>query len=145
MSEDWEKFFEENEGPKNIESVIDQVDSFCKSFKADQKVVLVTSGGTTIPFEKNTVRFIDNFSAGTRGSASAEHFLKKGYAVIFLYRSKTLKPFERHFQNVNIFEMMTKSEDGKYQVSEDYSARFAAQMEAYQQSKERLLTVNTNN
>jgi hypothetical protein len=93
MSEDWEKFFEENEGPKNIESVIDQVDS----------------------------------------------------AVIFLYRSKTLKPFERHFQNVNIFEMMTKSEDGKYEVSEDYSARFAAQMEAYQQSKERLLTVNTNN
>ena len=56
------------------------------------------SGGTTIPFEKNTVRFIDNFSAGTRGSASAEHFLRLDYAVIFLYRSKTLKPFERHFQ-----------------------------------------------
>ena len=82
-------------------------------------------------------RFIDNFSAGTRGSASAEHFLKNGYAVIFLFRTKTLKPFERHFQNVNIFEMMGKSEDGKFQVSDKYSERFGAQMEAYQESKER--------
>lgn len=30
------------------------------------------SGGTTVPLEQNTVRFIDNFSAGTRGSSSAE-------------------------------------------------------------------------
>lgn len=32
-------------------------------------------GGTTVPLEKNTVRFIDNFSSGARGAASAEHFL----------------------------------------------------------------------
>lgn len=44
------------------------------------------SGGTTIPMEHNTVRFVDNFSAGTRGSASTEYFLEAGYAVIFLYR-----------------------------------------------------------
>ena len=99
MSEDWQKFFTENESPNNIESVKKEVDSFCNLFnKTDQKIVLVTSGGTTIPFERNTVRFIDNFSAGTRGSASAEHFLRVDYAVIFLYRAKTLKPFERHFQ-----------------------------------------------
>lgn len=30
------------------------------------------SGGTTVPLERETVRFVDNFSAGTRGSASAE-------------------------------------------------------------------------
>lgn len=47
--------------------------------------------------EHNTVRFIDNFSAGTRGSASAEAFLDHGYAVIFLYRLKSLEPFVRHF------------------------------------------------
>ncbi len=44
------------------------------------------SGGTTVPMEHNTVRFVDNFSAGTRGSASAEYFLASGYPVIFLYR-----------------------------------------------------------
>lgn len=38
----------------------------------DRRIVLVTSGGTTVPLERNTVRFVDNFSAGTRGSASTE-------------------------------------------------------------------------
>ncbi|RHY30877.1 hypothetical protein DYB32_003949 [Aphanomyces invadans] len=36
-------------------------------------VVIVTSGGTTIPLERNTVRFIDNFSTGSRGASSAEY------------------------------------------------------------------------
>lgn len=39
----------------------------------NRKVVIVTSGGTTVPLEKNTVRFIDNFSTGTRGATSAEY------------------------------------------------------------------------
>jgi len=39
-----------------------------------------------IPLEHNTVRFVDNFSAGTRGSVSAEYFLEQGYAVIFMHR-----------------------------------------------------------
>ncbi|XP_054280309.1 phosphopantothenate--cysteine ligase isoform X2 [Macrosteles quadrilineatus] len=55
------------------------------------------SGGTTIPLEHNTVRFVDNFSAGTRGSASAEYFIDSGYNVIFLYRLKSLEPYVRHF------------------------------------------------
>ena len=48
--------------------------------------IYLQSGGTTVPLERNTVRFIDNFSAGTRGSASAEYFLEAGYQVIFLHR-----------------------------------------------------------
>ena len=55
MAESWQDFFVENESPKNIDSVVADVDNFCSKFK-DQKIVLVTSGGTTIPFEKNTVR-----------------------------------------------------------------------------------------
>jgi hypothetical protein len=35
-------------------------------------LVLVTSGGTVVPLERQTVRFLDNFSAGTRGAISAE-------------------------------------------------------------------------
>eukprot|EP00899_Mesostigma_viride_P022313 jgi/Mesvir1/3266/Mv16401-RA.1 len=58
-------------------------------------IVCVTSGGTTVPLEKNTVRFIDNFSAGTRGAASTEYFLSKGYAVIFLHRKHSIQPFAR--------------------------------------------------
>lgn len=43
-------------------------------------VVVVTSGGTTVPLERNCVRFIDNFSKGTRGALSAEQFLQVGWA-----------------------------------------------------------------
>lgn len=60
-----------------------------------RRIVLITSGGTTVPLEKTNVRFIDNFSAGTRGSASAEYFLEQDYAVIFLHRQFSLQPFAR--------------------------------------------------
>lgn len=42
---------------------------------APRPLVVVTSGGTTVPLERNCVRFIDNFSRGTRGALSAEQFL----------------------------------------------------------------------
>ena len=46
------------------------------------------------------VRFLDNFSAGTRGAASAEQFLRTGkYAVIFLHRQHSLQPFSRHYSH----------------------------------------------
>ncbi|KAJ5918325.1 Phosphopantothenate--cysteine ligase CAB2 [Penicillium verhagenii] len=66
---------------------------------ANRRVVLVTSGGTTVPLETQTVRFIDNFSAGTRGATSAEYFLQEGYAVIFLHRQYSLLPYSRHYSH----------------------------------------------
>jgi len=59
----------------------------------------VTSGGTTVPLELNVVRFLDNFSAGTRGATSAEYFLKAGYAVIYMHRQFSLQPFSRHYSH----------------------------------------------
>lgn len=38
----------------------------------DLRIVVVTSGGTIVPLERNTVRYIDNFSTGTRGAMSVE-------------------------------------------------------------------------
>ena len=61
-------------------------------------VAVVSSGGTSVPLEGNTVRFIDNFSTGSRGAASVEAFLALEYAVIFLYRPGTIFPYKRHFQ-----------------------------------------------
>ncbi|KAK6161306.1 hypothetical protein DH2020_004687 [Rehmannia glutinosa] len=55
------------------------------------RVVCVTSGGTTVPLEQRCVRYIDNFSSGHRGAASTEYFLKAGYAVIFLHRRWVLE------------------------------------------------------
>jgi len=50
-----------------------------KTFHAgstSRPLVCVTSGGTTVPLEKRCVRFIDNFSGGTRGALSTEAFLE---------------------------------------------------------------------
>ena len=48
----------------------------CKHRDSHRPIAVITSGGTTVPLEKNCVRFIDNFSKGTRGALSAEEFLK---------------------------------------------------------------------
>ena len=47
----------------------------------------------------NMVRYIDNFSTGTRGAISVEYFLKHNYSVIFLQRTGSVSPFIRHFLN----------------------------------------------
>jgi phosphopantothenate-cysteine ligase len=39
---------------------------------AGRRVAIVTSGGTIVPLERRMVRFVDNFSTGTRGAACAE-------------------------------------------------------------------------
>ena len=61
--------------------------------RLQRPVVVITSGGTTVPLERNCVRFIDNFSKGTRGALSAEQFLAAGYAVVFLSRHGSAQPF----------------------------------------------------
>ncbi|PVD35953.1 hypothetical protein C0Q70_02922 [Pomacea canaliculata] len=99
-STDYDDFFNKTAPPEKFEEKICIINSFVQYYKAsDQKLVLVTSGGTTVPLESRTVRFIDNFSIGTRGSASAEYFLDHGYAVIFLHRQRSLLPFHRHLQH----------------------------------------------
>ncbi|XP_060614673.2 phosphopantothenate--cysteine ligase isoform X1 [Anolis sagrei] len=60
-----------------------------------ERVVLVTSGGTQVPLEARPVRFLENFSSGRRGAASAERFLAAGYGVCFLYRARSAFPFAR--------------------------------------------------
>lgn len=67
-------FLEQNLIPPNdLPSIRTKAKHFCDEQQINGRpVVLVTSGGTTVPLESNTVRFVDNFSAGTRGSSSAE-------------------------------------------------------------------------
>lgn len=69
-----------------------------------QKIVCITSGGTSIPLEKNTVRMIENFSTGQRGALSAEYFLKSGFFVIYLYRTNSKYPFLWRHNIKDIFE-----------------------------------------
>lgn len=45
---------------------------------------ILQAGGTTVPLEVNTVRFIDNLSTGSRGAASAELVDFFMFIILFL-------------------------------------------------------------
>ncbi|XP_056635851.1 uncharacterized protein LOC130444628 [Diorhabda sublineata] len=106
-----EEFYSTNSPPNDYEEKQKLLREFCElHIKNKQYIVLITSGGTTVPLEHNTVRFVDNFSGGVRGAASAEYFLKSGYAVIFLHRLKSLEPFTRHFSGQKFLEMLDLDE-----------------------------------
>ncbi|KAJ4409568.1 Phosphopantothenate--cysteine ligase cab2 [Didymella pomorum] len=101
-----------------------------------RRVVLVTSGGTTVPLEQQTVRFIDNFSAGTRGATSAEYFLQNGYAVIFLHRQFSLLPYSRHYShNTRSFLDYMKEEDGRVTVDEQHQEQMLRVLRQYNEAK----------
>ena len=64
------EFLKRNELKLN-ENVMEKIKEFINE-KTGQEIVLVTSGGTAVPLEKHTVRFLDNFSTGNRGALSSE-------------------------------------------------------------------------
>ena len=70
-----EAFFAAN--PCDIHDLPARVAEFVAAQQAAGRLVAcVTSGGTTVPLERNCVRFIDNFSRGTRGALSVEQFVE---------------------------------------------------------------------
>jgi len=94
-----EAFFCSSAPPDSYERDLARVRAFVSRVAAapGARAALVTSGGTTVPLERNTVRFLDNFSGGLRGAASAEQLLRRGYSVLLLRRTGSVAPFARHF------------------------------------------------
>lgn len=98
-----EAFFHEAPAAPRLHEARGETTAFCRlhGYRAggdtsgSRPIALVTSGGTTAPLERSAVRFIDNFSSGSRGATSAEYLIKQGYAVVFLHREGSLQPFER--------------------------------------------------
>jgi phosphopantothenate-cysteine ligase len=98
-----EEFFASSPPLPTLDAVERELQSFLEAHLGEsglpkRKVVCISSGGTTVPLEKACVRFIDNFSKGTRGAHSAEEFLDAGYAVIFLARGGSAQPFVAELQ-----------------------------------------------
>lgn len=131
-------YFKTNPEPRNLDSHMKLARSFIEQHvREKRRVALVTSGGTTVPLENQTVRFIDNFSAGTRGATSAEYFLESGYAVIFLHRQYSLLPYSRHYSHsTNCFlDFMTQGSDDVVLVSNEYQHQMASVLRKYQKAK----------
>jgi len=92
-------FFASNDPPNDLDEVKRLAESAVALWADDAStfVALVTSGGTTVPLERNTVRFIDNFSTGARGAALVEELLARNVAVLYLHREGSTAPFCRRF------------------------------------------------
>ncbi|KER34322.1 hypothetical protein T265_00164 [Opisthorchis viverrini] len=76
-----------------------------------RNIAFVTSGGTIAPLERRIVRFIDNFSTGSRGASSTEYFLRHGYAVVFFHRRGSLLPYLRTLKNCLSLDTMERIEN----------------------------------
>lgn len=145
MSATWEDFYAKHPPPQDLAHSETLLKAFVeRQLNKNNKVVLVTSGGTTVPLEHNTVRFVDNFSAGTRGSLSAEYFLERGYSVIFMYRTNSLEPFSRHLKGQKLLDVLqTNEQDGKCTITvlPEYTENLMKVLRKYKEalSQDRLL------
>ncbi|KAK9478588.1 DNA/pantothenate metabolism flavoprotein [Lipomyces japonicus] len=132
---DEHNYFDHNAPPEYLDGMTKQVQKFL-DFHKHNRVVLVTSGGTTVPLENQTVRFIDNFSAGTRGATSAEYFLEQGYAVLFLHRQFSLLPYSRHYSHsTHCFLDYMDERDGSVVVDPKYQEEMLSVLRKYQAAR----------
>ncbi|KAF2839164.1 DFP-domain-containing protein [Patellaria atrata CBS 101060] len=123
--------------PKELPTHLTLARTFIASHTG-RRIVLVTSGGTTVPLENQTVRYIDNFSAGTRGACSAEHFLANGYAVIFLHRQFSLLPFSRHYSHDkrSFLDFMDLDREGEeVRVGQEHQGKMVEVLREYKRVK----------
>lgn len=137
-SPDEDRYFSSFKAPDYLPELEQQVSEFVRHHKSctNKRVVLVTLGGTTVPLENNTVRFIDNFSAGTRGATSAEYFLENDYAVIFLHREFSLLPYSRHYSHTtNCFLDYLTESDGKVGISSDFADEMLVVLRKYSRAQ----------
>ncbi|ORZ00356.1 DNA/pantothenate metabolism flavo protein [Syncephalastrum racemosum] len=133
-------YFEMNKPPANLPDFEEKLNAFV-DYHNDKgtRMVLITSGGTTVPLENQTVRFIDNFSNGNRGAVSAEYFLEAGYAVVFMHRQFSLEPFHRHYTHnptKGFLDYLQTQPDGSIAVSDEYQPSMQAVFAKYQKAKQ---------
>lgn len=135
-------YFDENPAPASLDRHTSLAREFIDFHRAEgRRVVLVTSGGTTVPLERQLVRFIDNFSAGTRGATSAEYFLETGYAVIFLHRQFSLLPYSRHYSHATdcFLDFLHEGPSGSVVANEEYREKMLTVLRKYQSAKNKNL------
>lgn len=134
---DEDTYFRQHTEPPYLSELQIKVAEFVHFHSGKRSIALVTSGGTTVPLENNTVRFIDNFSAGTRGATSTEYLLEQEYAVIFLHRQFSLLPYSRHYSHsTNCFlDYMEESPGGQVVVGEKYQKEMLSVLKKYKQAR----------
>ncbi|WRT68441.1 uncharacterized protein IL334_005417 [Kwoniella shivajii] len=101
-----EGYFHTQRPPAGLEEKSEKMHAFVEQWKAvkGKKVVLVTVSSPAFSILLIVIRAVElqyrwSRTPGTRGATSAEYFLSQGYAVIFLHRLHSLRPFSRHYSH----------------------------------------------
>ena len=84
-----------------LSAIQKETEQFIATQLADRRgIALITSGATIVPLDPENDTFVDAAPQGQeqQGPACAEYLLQLGYAVIFVHREGSLRPFTRHFQ-----------------------------------------------
>ncbi|SAM01743.1 hypothetical protein [Absidia glauca] len=133
-------FFELNTPPSNLADFESKLTAFVDYHQEkNTRLVFITSGGTTVPLENQTVRFIDNFSNGHRGACSAEYFLDAGYAVVFMHRQFSLQPFHRHYTHnasMGFLDYLVQKDDDTIAVDSQYGNKMKDVLSKYRAATE---------
>ena len=135
---DEERYFQTHAAPEYLAALEAQVRQFvAHHLHTGKRIALVTLGGTTVPLENNTVRFIDNFLAGTRGATLAECFLELDYAVIFVHREFLLLPYLRHYLHTtnNCFLDYMEERDGRVEIKPQFAPDMLAVLRKYRRAQ----------
>ena len=111
-----------------------ELESFLNTLDDDTPIAFITSGGTSVKLEKNTVRSIENFSTGKRGALCCEEFLKSDYCVVFLYREGSNLPFFNNFKVDDFFEKTSLIND-EVVLGIDIMDKFKEKKQQYEQFK----------
>jgi len=132
-NDSYDEFFHTVPLPPDVNKCIPLVEDFVQlQVKNSTKIVLITSGGSLVPLELNMVRYLDNFSGGGRGAASAEYFIEHGYAVVFLYRKNSLQPYLRHcMTHGNNFFDFLELQDGQAKIEHTQAAEISKWLRRY--------------
>ncbi|UKJ90350.1 phosphopantothenate--cysteine ligase (ATP) [Theileria orientalis] len=110
----------------------------------DYRVIVITSGGTSVNLDRYGIRYIDNFSSGRRGSEIAEFFLSRGYLVLFLSRKTAHLPFIRftndHDNPYRLLESLKVGNDSSITVEggSEFKELIVKNIEGYSKYKSRL-------
>ncbi|XP_952347.1 uncharacterized protein TA12810 [Theileria annulata] len=131
----------------NLESLEESLEKFFSMNGTDGgecKIIIITSGGTTVNLDHFGIRFIDNFSTGTRGSEIAEFFLMNDYLVIFISRRNCNLPFLKSlFNNDKPYQLLdsfsvTNDSSFKFEPTEEFKSLVLRDLNSYKQYKSRL-------
>jgi hypothetical protein len=118
--------------------------TFLNSITPNERIALISSGGTLINLDIEQNIKIENYSKGLRGAICAEELLKNNYFVIFLYREDSYKPFTHNIKCEDLYNNCIIEEE-KVVFMNQYEKHIMTNKLLYDKYKSHLIDISFSN